>query len=165
MRIIIELIALVVLGTAGWYVWNSGGVPFAGSNQNADTATSAGMLAEDNAIVIGAQKPGNVVSASLVHLKTPGYVVVHEDNSGEFGVVLGASGLLSSGESTHVRIDLLRSVRDGETLYAILHADDGNGRFGNEDMAFESILGGPIHGIFEISNEAPEAPGDIPVSI
>lgn len=54
----------------------------------------------------------------------PGWVVVHEDDGGTIGAVLGHAPV-ATGTTSDVNVELSREVRDGETLYAMLHVDDG----------------------------------------
>ncbi|QQG38266.1 MAG: hypothetical protein HYS26_01820 [Candidatus Kaiserbacteria bacterium] len=150
--------ALVVLA-ALWYLYAATPGP-----ENTNTSgTSSGLLAEENAIVIGEQRPGTSVRGSIVYLAAPGFFVIHEDQSGQVGAMLGASALLPAGENRDVAVNLSRTSRDGETLRAVLHSDtNGNGLFDEADQPVESRLGGPINGWFEISSEAST---DTPVSI
>jgi hypothetical protein len=101
------------------------------------------------------QKPGRSVTGSIVYLAAPGYLVIHEDNNGEPGAILGSSALLPAGESTGIQVALSRESKDGETLHAMLHFEKGgNATFATEDTPVPSRLGGPISGWFEISSEA-----------
>ncbi len=126
--------------------------------------TPKAMLAEKNAVVMNDQKPGTSLVGSTVYLENSGFLVIHEDANGAPGQILGASALLQSGENKNIRVTLTRQTKDGETLHAMLHADsDGNGKFqASIDTPVQSILGGPIHGMFKISAQAQE---NIPVSL
>ena len=92
-------------------------------------------------------------------LVQPGFVVIHEDNAGAPGVVLGASGLLSAGEHRAVlAISLTRAAADGETLDAMLHVDDGDGRFdqAHDPPVIDATGGGPVMMVFTVSADATE---------
>lgn len=125
-----------------------------------NTDTSSAMLAEESAVVVMEQKPGTSVTASLIVLKSPGFLVIHEDNNGAPGAILGASALLQAGESSMVEVALSRATRDGESLHAMLHTDaDASGAFSaSSDTPVQSKLGGPISGWFLISASASEKP-------
>ena len=154
---------LVIAGLAGYYLYSSTAPVPENTNENSDT-TSAGMLAEENAVVVSEQKPSSTVTGSVVYLAAPGFLVIHEDADGAPGAILGASAVLQAGENTEVPVTLSRASRDGERLYAMLHSDvDGNGTFDAAvDLPVQSALGGPIHGWFEVSSSAST---NVPVSI
>lgn len=153
------ILAIAVIGGPAYFFWGAGY-----NRANDKGAPAAGMLAEENAIIVSEQRPGASAIVSLAVLAAPGYVVVHEDNGGQPGTILGASGLLQAGENANVSITLLRQTRDGERLHAMLHFDtDGSGSFDSSaDVSVQSKLGGPISGWFEISSSAS---ADVPISI
>lgn len=124
---------------------------------------SQGMYAEENALVTSDQKPGGSVTISKVLLSQPGYVVIHVDHS-EVGQVIGSSALLAAGEHDNVRIELGRASKNGEILYAMLHAEqDGNAVFeASSDLHVQSKLGGPIQSQILIDADAS---GDPPVTL
>jgi hypothetical protein len=127
-----------------------------------DTADSAdtvnGMRVEENAVVVTEQVPARTVKVAQVYLAAPGYVVIHEDNDGEAGAILGSSSLLQAGENSNVVVTLSRSTEDGEKLWSMLHSEvNGNATFDSSvDVPVESNLGGPISGWFEINVDAEE---------
>lgn len=129
---------------------------FANTPTSAPEDTSSAMLAEENAVVVVEQRPGSTATASAVVLASPGFLVIHEDNNGAPGAILGASTVLSAGESKNVEVTLSRATRDGERLHAMLHSDaDANGTFNaSADTPVQSTLGGPISGWFEVSSSA-----------
>lgn len=163
---IIVLVALVVIG---------GGVYFYVSNQNTGTASTddmngtdhssmSGMRVEDSAVMVSDQRLGSSISGATIFLAAPGYLVIHADNNGQAGAVLGSSVLLQAGENAGVKVTLTRTTKDGEMLYAMLHNDtDGNGSFDPaKDLPVQSKLGGPIGGMFSVSSDVSE---NVPVSI
>lgn len=115
-------------------------------------------------VVVSEQRPGRTVTGSIIVLAAPGYLVIHEDNNGDAGAILGSSALLKAGENTDVNVTLSRAAKDGETLHAMLHFEKGgNTTFAAaEDTPVPSSLGGPISGWFLITAEAST---DLPVSI
>jgi len=161
-KIIIGAIAIIAVGT-GWYLFSDVATPQQESLENVDSNAS-GMRVEENMVVVMEQRPGTSVMGAIVYLAAPGYLVIHEDNNGEPGAVIGSSALLPSGESVNVRATLSRVSKDGETLHAMLYSESGNNTTfsATEDIPVQSSFGGPIHGVFEISKDAPE---DIPVTI
>jgi hypothetical protein len=71
----------------------------------------------------------------------PGFIVVHEDDNGAPGPVLG-NAALADGENTDVVITLDRTLVDGETVYAMLHTDTGE--IGTYEFDGANGLDGPV---------------------
>ena len=153
------IVILVVIGIGGFMLSNR-------SSQTGYTATTSdtsGFRVEENAIVITEQPVGaETAVASIVYLAIPGFVVIHEEDGGTAGTIIGASALLEVGENLNVQVPLMRPLRDGEELYAMLHVDtDADGTFNAAvDVPVQSALGGgPIMGMFEVaSTTATSAP-------
>ena len=82
-----------------------------------------------NAVAVSDYTLGKTVSVASVLLQKPGYVMIHEDDRGNPGKIIGTSKLLLAGESTNVVVNLTRASKEGEELYAMLHLDDGDGKF------------------------------------
>lgn len=165
MKTFIWFVIIILLALGGWYYYlNYMQEPVSGTQTSGSDNTSAGMRAEENAVVATEQRPGNTVTISTVFLAAPGFVVIHEDEDGAPGAILGSSALLQAGESAEVVVTLSRASKDGERLHAMLHNDtDASGAFsGAADIPVPSRLGGPISGWFEISANAGTQP---PVSI
>lgn len=86
---------------------------------------------------------------SAVLLDQPGWVVVHADNNGAPGEVLGYSSLLPSGLSTGVTVTVDPSAV-GNTVWAMLHYDTGTAgtyEFGEVEGADPPVLdagGSPV---------------------
>lgn len=159
-------IAIILLAAAAYFLLAPQPVANTTSEPEAsgDTSNDSAMRAEENMLVVSEQRPGGTVTGSIIYLASPGYLVIHEDNNGEPGAILGASALVQAGESTEVKVTLSRASKDGETLYAMLHREMGaNTTFtAAEDMPVQSSLGGPLMGWFEVSTDAPI---DVPISI
>lgn len=119
---------------------------------------SAGLIVGDNAIYVAEQAPGQSASVGVARLAQPGFVVIHEDQAGAPGAILGQSGLLAAGESENVSITLTRATQDQETLYAMIHLDNGDGSFdpAQDVPATDSTGGGPVMMMFTVSIEASE---------
>lgn len=160
-NIIIALAAILVVGAAITFFRGSEKEPARDADQSAAATssgtTSSGARVEENAIFIGNQRPKRAVVASSVFLASPGYVVIHEIKDGKPGAILGSSSLLPAGQSDDIEIELSRATRNGETLAAMLHSErDGDSKFSEvSDVPVQSRLGGPLHGLFEISSDAP----------
>lgn len=119
---------IILLAAGGYYLFmKQTGSEDAGLDNN---SASSGALVGENAIYVPDQEPDDSVTAGLVVLAEPGFVVIHEaDANGNPGAILGASTVLSVGESRNVEITLNRASVDGETLMAMLHRDNGDSAF------------------------------------
>lgn len=134
-----------------------------GDKEASPAGDSSGLIVSQNAIYVAEQAPGEGITVSVVHLETPGFVAIHEDVSGVPGKILGMSGLLPAGETKNLPpIALSRATKDGETLYTMLHLDDGDGTFdaAKDKPAQDKVGGSPVMMIFTVSAEA-EEPTDV----
>lgn len=68
--------------------------------------------------------PLNRVVVQQVVYGARGWIVIHEDNAGAPGAVLGQTALMP-GVSRDVAVTLSRDAVEGEVLYAMLHKDEG----------------------------------------
>jgi hypothetical protein len=88
-------------------------------------------------------------------LDQPGWVVIHADENGAPGAVLGYSNALPSGLSTGITITIDPSAA-GSTVWAMLHSDTGAAgtyEFGEVDGADTPVLdagGSPVMSSFVI---------------
>lgn len=118
---------------------------------------SSSLIVGNNAIYVTEQSPGHSVLVSVVRLEKPGFVVIHEDSEGQAGRVLGASQLLPGGEIKNPPpIALSQETSDGQTLYAALHLDNGNGVFDavEDKPALDPVGKAPVATIVSVSKEA-----------
>lgn len=124
---------------------------------------SSGLIISNSAIYVAEQTPGPSVSVSIARLEEPGFVVIHEDTAGAAGKILGASSLLPAGETKNLPpIMLFRATTDGETVYAMLHLDNGDNWFdaAKDKPALDSVSGTPVMMAVTISKDAAE-PGAV----
>lgn len=92
---------------------------------NGDPAS--GLRVGSDAIYVADQMPGNSIEVGFVVLREPGFVVIHSDEDENPGEILGESVLINAGENDNIpRVALNRETRDGETLFAMLHDDNGD---------------------------------------
>lgn len=80
---------------------------------------------------------GATVVIDSVVSEGDGFIVIHRDNDGSPGEVIGHAPV-SDGENTDVEVTLDGDVEDGETLWAMLHTDDntmGTYEFGDVEGA------------------------------
>lgn len=152
--VIFVIIAVVFIGAA----------LFRGSrDKDGSSGGSSGFVIGKNAIYVAEQAPSRTLTVTTVRFEKPGFVVVHEDASGVPGRILGASGVLPAGETNNLTpIPLSRMTQDGETLYAMLHLDDGDSMFdATKDNPFlDPAHADPVMMIITVSAEAVE-PGAV----
>ena len=110
-----------------------------------EKAKAALLSLSPNAVVVTESSAGKIITVAKVKLEAPGYVVVHEGKTGSPGAILGYSKLLPEGEEMDVVVGLASAVADGEALYAMLHLDNGDGKFdAKSDMPAKDNLGNPV---------------------
>lgn len=150
------VVAVIIIG---------GFLLFGGKKSAPEETISPLILTDGNAVNAASQPAGSSVVVSLVVLKDPGYVVIHEDAKGAPGTVIGNSKLLE-GENRNITVELTRASRDNETLYAMLHMDDGDGvyEFPGDDGPIKSDEGNIILMKFVIGEEAEPMAREISVS-
>ena len=119
-----------------------------------------------NNIVVPDQAPGNEVFVEKVLLKTDengGFVVVHRLNEDEgVGDVIGISRYLEPGvtENLIVFLNEGETAEIGETVIAMLHADDGDGVWNSEtDMLIVDNEGNIVQITFTIIDNLEDVPG------
>jgi len=118
-----------------------------------------------NAIYVDAQLAGsNEVIVGMAVLGEPGFVVIHSDDGGVPGKVIGASERLSEG-GENIRVNVDETLEVGRVYYAMLHADaNQNGVFdGESERPLTDTLGNVILMSFEATTDA--NPGESIISI
>ncbi|MBI2674127.1 MAG: hypothetical protein HYX22_00080 [Candidatus Yanofskybacteria bacterium] len=129
-------------------------------DESGSVGNSAGLFVGGNAIYVAEQPPSNTVSVEIVRLEKPGFAAVHEDINEAPGKILGASGLIMSGETDDpFLITLSRSTLDGETIYIMLHFDNGDGVFDatKDKPVVDPVANEPMMAIVVISKYATES--------
>lgn len=154
--VILLVIVAIALGVAFIFRFRGGNAKLAST---ASTGDSAGFIVGRNAIYVAEQSPSRTVSVAVARLEKPGFVVIHEDSAGKPGKILGTSSVLPTGEIKNLTpIGLSRTTKDGETLYAMLHLDDGDNIFdpAKDKPALDSLGSEPVMMIFTVSVGANE---------
>ena len=97
-----------------------------------------------SAITIENQPSGSAVEVKRLVLGDRSWVVVHEDERGRPGRILGA-GRFMAGVHTDVSVELLRSTEPGGVYYGMIHIDDGDETFDQKlDTHLPDESGSPI---------------------
>lgn len=165
-KVLIAALVGFIIGAGAVWVWvisSNTPTPLAQEDQEAVTAdvvktkdektpamkTSAATTAvadASNLITVPVQAAGSVVNFT-VSLAKPGWVVVREDRSGEFGNALGARWL-PAGKHTDA-VELLRDTVATQLYHVVLYTDNGDKQF---DIKSEVMLvdqgGKPIETTF-----------------
>lgn len=100
----------------------------------ADTNTSNDptmMQSGANSLKVTDQPAGTPV-VSTANLEEPGFVVLHADNDNKPGTILGSSALLS-GANENIAVSV--ATEAGQSYWAMLHGDNGDGQFSAADDA------------------------------
>ena len=121
------VVGLVVVLGLGYYLVK--GRTQAPATSEVTEEVPATVPGEKNLVLVTDYTAGKTATVARVVLEKPGYVMIHEDLSGKPGAIIGSSALLPIGESSDVVVNLKRASKDGEVLYAMLHMDDGDGKF------------------------------------
>lgn len=149
--LILGIITIIILGSVLFFIDDN--------DEKLNINDQSGLIISNNAIYVADQIPGDNILVQVAHLEKPGFVVIHEDNNGAPGKILGVSSLLGAGETKNLpSINLFRATKDNETIYAMIHLDNGDGKFDvtNDKPALDSIGGVPVMMIVTISKDATE---------
>jgi hypothetical protein len=142
----IVVIALIILGFTMY--GNKSGAPTDTSGTDSSmTDTSTGA----NRIIVGDQYPGNVVYLSSVQVEKAGWVVIHADNAGQPGKIIGQAWVEAG--INPVKVTLTSAMVEKGTYYAMLHSDDGDKSFdATKDLPLKDASGNIIMRIFHASS-------------
>jgi len=134
--IIIATLAFIVGFGLAWLIsTNKAGYGIT-SGTGVDAINQASTTA--NFVSVKDQNSGVTVALEQVQLEKLGWVVIHDEDNGAPGRILGAQ-LFDAGSWTDGTVDLLRGTLSGKMYYAMLHSDNG-------DHAFDPKSDTPILG-------------------
>lgn len=137
---VIVIVALIIIGISVF-----GGKSTQAPTDGEDTTDSTST--EVNRVVMSDQYPGNVVYLSSVQLAKAGWVVIHKDNAGQPGDVIGST-YLAAGINPG-KVTLTTSTVEGGVYYAMLHNDDGDKVFdAKKDLPLKDSRGNVIMKLF-----------------
>ncbi len=159
--VILVVIVAIAFGAA-FFFQNDNNTESVSTGDSAGLPAQAGLIIGKNAIYVAEQSPSRTVSVAVARLEKSGFVAIHEDNADKPGKILGVSNVLPAGETKNLTpIALSRVTKDGETLYAMIHPDDGDGVFDpvKDNPAQDSLSSESVMMIFTVSMDAiePEA--------
>lgn len=124
------------------------------------TATAPARIG-GNLIYVPEQTPGRLVTVAQVGVEQPGYVVIHRAEGGKPGTIIGASSLIAAGDHANLTVTLTQGTADGQSFFAMLHRDNGDGQFdANPDVPVQDQSGSVMMMEFTVSVDA-SPPGAI----
>lgn len=148
---VVTAIIIIVLIIIGVLVFNNKSTEPATSMVDQTPTTTPATQTVANRVVMSDQNPGDVVYLSSVQLAAPGWVVIHKDNKGTPGAVIG-SMYFPAGTNPGNKITLSQPLLDGGLYYAMLHSDDGDKKFdASKDLPLLDSKGGMIMQSFRAS--------------
>ena len=136
----------------------------ANNNTTDNNANSTNAIQADDQTL----EDPTVVLVASVTADVDGFVVIHADDGGSPGEVIG-NVAVTAGATEDVEITLDREAEDGETLYAMLHVDDpadGEYTFGDaegEDPPALDAEGAVVVDSFKVSIESDEITPEVDV--
>ena len=129
--IIIATLAFVLGFALAWLIIGNkvGGTKLVGDHSQTSSTTSQEEISMGTDYVsLKDQVEGSTVMLDKVGLAQSGWVVIHEDDNGKPGKILGAQ-LFDAGAWTNGQVDLLRGTVSAKSYYAMLHSDNGDRAF------------------------------------
>jgi hypothetical protein len=115
-------------------------------------------LTGSNRLVMSDQFPGNIVYVATVELAQDGFVVIHKNNAGKPGAVIGSEYFKRGNQPGS--IDLTEKTVDGASYIAELHIDDGDGVFdAAKDLPAKDANGAVVMKLFRATTDLPEDKG------
>lgn len=153
----VTAVVIIILIVLGVYVF--GGKSTTTTDDVVDNDdTSINTPASANRMVVSDQFPGNIVYLSSVQLTQPGWVVIHKDNAGTPGAIIGYQWFdkgINPG-----KITLSEGTVEGGVYYAMIHTDDGDKIFNaTKDLPLKDAAGNIIMKIFRATASAIEVKG------
>jgi len=155
---IVTVIVIIILAILGYYIFKGNGSSTTEENAPISETPTSTNPTDINRIVVSDQFPGNIVYVTSAQLANPGWIVVHEDNNGNPGAVIG-SAYFEKGTSSG-RVTLTKSTVEGKLYYAMLHSDDGDKNFNpSKDLPVKDINGNVISKPFRATQNITESKG------
>lgn len=77
--------------------------------------------------------PGDYVTIPKVILSKPGFVMIHKAEGDYPGEIVMTGDIIPVGESKNVVVRGVKT-KSGESYFAMLHFDDGNGKYDNPSV-------------------------------
>jgi hypothetical protein len=155
---VVTVIVIIILILLGYYMLKGNGTTAPTSEVETGTDSSLVVGKDTNRVVINDQFPGNIVYLSSVQLAKPGFVVIHKDNKGVPGDIIGYQ-YFEKGINPG-KITLTTPTAEGQTYYAMLHSDNGDKKFDAKlDLPLKDAAGNAIMKMFRSTSTVVESKG------
>ncbi len=123
-------------------------------DHQATTTSSATAATGEALLMINDQFNTTMAIVDRVVTKAPAWVVVHEDQGGKPGRILGAAWV-PAGETLNLRVEFINGATavEGQTYYAMIHTDNGDGGINFDpktDLPLSDSTGQPIMKAFKV---------------
>lgn len=153
---VVTVIVIIILVILGYNMFKGGSTPT--TTIEDATSTDVTKTGDINRVVISDQFPGNIVYLSSVQLAQPGWVVIHKDNNGTPGAIIG-SAYFEKGINPG-KITLTSPTVEGGIYYAMIHSDNGDKVFdATKDLPLKDASGNIIMKLFRASTSVTEVKG------
>jgi hypothetical protein len=158
---VVTVIVIIILVILGYKMFSGPSTPATENTENAettDTTTTNTNPATTNRIMIVDQAPGDKVYISSVQLANGGFVVIHKNDAGKLGAVIGSKyfekGIYPG------QITLSTPTTEGGIYYAVLYTDDGDKKFDiKKDAPLKDSAGNVIMKPFKVTSEPSDLKG------
>lgn len=97
----------------------------------ADGGDGTGASASVNTVALKPTETGNFVSVDATLIE-PGFVVIYRVNSNSETKIIGSSDLLLPSTNNDLEIQLDSPIAKEQTVVAVLHKDNGDGKFDSD---------------------------------
>ncbi len=116
------------------------------------------MIAEENAVVVGDQIPGEDVTVHYAKLKESGYVTIYKTTSAGVKEAVGVSQYLPAGEYFNLVINITNPTVSSDTVSAEIIVDDGDENYDPEvdSVVVDEVTNEPVSGEAMIDENATE---------
>ncbi len=154
---VVTVIVIIILIVLGYFLFKGNGAA-TDTNVTPSTTDTVSDVNEINRLVIADQYPGNVVYVSSAQLANGSWIVIHKDNAGKPGAVIGS--MWAEKGIAPVKVTLTEKTVDGQLYYAMIHSDDGDKKFdAAKDAAVKDSRGNVIVKTFRASSQVTEVKG------
>jgi hypothetical protein len=143
---IVGVVVVLIIGGV-WFFSSRDSATNDGENGGEETLLpTSGRISVDN------QYPGKIVYVSSATLPKDGFVVIHKDNAGTAGAIIGSKAFKKG--TNPGTVELTEATVNGGTYYAMLHEDNGDGVFNAAtDMPLKDAQGNVIMKMFKVTTD------------
>lgn len=155
---VVTVVVIIVLIILGYYMFK--GDKAVSPTDDTTVAVDDTTMGQTGAsrVAVTDQFPGNIVYVQSVQLENAGFVVIHKDNKGTPGAVIGYQ-YFEKGINPG-KITLTEATVEGGMYYAMIHSDDGDKKFDAvKDLPLKDAKGAIIMKVFRATSTVVESKG------